>query len=281
MTDRLADINVRIDGILKLSSVVNAMRGVAAARAQQARTQLEAVDSYAETIAEGISALLPSFTGRPPRPTKRHRALVVFVAEQGFAGAFSEHVLGTVAYDVGQADLFIVGKRGAALARERGLSAVWTGAMPPHATGVPAFADRLAQVLYEGLGTGRIDGLDVVFSTMKPGMATEIVRKRLLPVDFEDWQRSAEPSPPLLNLPADIVMARLLADYVHAQLCNAALHSFAAESEARLAAMTSTRAHISDMLNKLQLTQRVARQEEITAEIVELAAGSNTGAQEV
>ena len=59
MTERLADIGARIDGIRQLGAVVNAMRGIAAARAQQARSQLIAVDSYAATIAVAI--------GRAPR----------------------------------------------------------------------------------------------------------------------------------------------------------------------------------------------------------------------
>ena len=58
MTDRLADITARIGGIRQLGAVVNAMRGIAAARAQQARSQLVAVDSYAKTIALAIGRTL-------------------------------------------------------------------------------------------------------------------------------------------------------------------------------------------------------------------------------
>ena len=70
MTERLADISARIDGIRQLGAVVNAMRGIAAARAQQARGQLAAVDSYAATIAAAIGralALVP-----PAPPATRH-----------------------------------------------------------------------------------------------------------------------------------------------------------------------------------------------------------------
>ncbi len=97
MTERLADISARIAGIRQLGAVVNAMRGIAAARAQQARSQLVAVDQ-----------LRRDDRGRdrprrsrccPRRPARRRRvdragpALVLFCAEQGFAGAFSERVL--------------------------------------------------------------------------------------------------------------------------------------------------------------------------------------------
>ena len=60
---------------------------------------------------------------------------------------------------------------------------------------------------------------------------------------------------------------------MHAQLCEAALHSFAAENEARMEAMAAAHSQIDRQLGSLEATQRLVRQEEITAEIIELAAG--------
>ena len=60
---------------------------------------------------------------------------------------------------------------------------------------------------------------------------------------------------------------------MHAQLCDAALHAFAAENEARVEAMAAARREIDRQLDELRATQRQVRQDEITAEIVELAAG--------
>ncbi len=65
----------------------------------------------------------------------------------------------------------------------------------------------------------------------------------------------------------------LTPDYLHAQLCRAALHSFAAENEARMEAMAAAHNQTERQLASLQATQRRVRQEEITAEIIELAAG--------
>jgi F-type H+-transporting ATPase subunit gamma len=81
MTERLADITARIEGIRQLDAVVNAMRGIAAARAQQARAQLTAVDSYAQAIAVAIARAVSLIPGdqhvrgfrstRPARPVLR------------------------------------------------------------------------------------------------------------------------------------------------------------------------------------------------------------------
>jgi F-type H+-transporting ATPase subunit gamma len=46
MTERLADITARVDSISALGSVVNAMKGIAAARARMARTQVDEVEAY-------------------------------------------------------------------------------------------------------------------------------------------------------------------------------------------------------------------------------------------
>lgn len=274
MTERLADISARIDGIRQLGAVVNAMRGIAAARAQQARNQLVAVDSYAETIALAIGRILAlapaSFL--PERKSAR-LALVLFCAEQGFAGAFSERVLDAVRDELEGSELFVVGTRGHAVAAERRLVAGWSSAMPSHSPGIPKLADRISEALYARIAKGKIDRLDAVFSRWQPGHSIRIERRRLFPLDMAKFSRPAEVDMPLLNLPPDDLLVDLTADYVHAQLCSAALHAFAAENEARIEAMASAHRQIERQLSGLQATQRVVRQEEITAEIIELAAG--------
>lgn len=277
MTERLADISARIDGVRQLGTVVNAMRGIAAARAQQAHGQLAAVESYAATIAAAIGralALAPAAataaTGAHPRT-----ALVLFTAEQGFAGAFSERVLDAVADDLNgqRAELFLIGTRGGMTAAERGIVPRWSSAMPPHSPGVPKLADRIAEALYDRIATGEIDRLDAVFSQRHPGHGIGIERRRLFPLDTTGFARPADGNPPLLNLPPAALLGQLTADYLHALLCHAALHAFAAENEARMEAMAAARGQIERQLTELQATQRQVRQEEITSEIIELAAG--------
>lgn len=275
MTERLSDLTARIDGVRQLGAVVNAMRGIAAARAQQARTQLTAVDGYAATIALAIGraiSLMSSPAFNRVRPSARP-ALVLFCAEQGFAGAFSERVLDLVRPDLATSDLFLIGTRGATAATERGIVAVWWTSMPSHSLGVPKLADHIAEALYARMATGEIDRLEVVFSLWEPSHGAHIERRRLLPLDVMAFPRPASRDAPLVNLAPETLLRGLTADYIHALLCNAALHAFAAENESRVEAMASARHQIERELSELQATQRRVRQEEITAEIIELAAG--------
>jgi F-type H+-transporting ATPase subunit gamma len=275
MTERLADIDARIGGIRQLGAVVNAMRGIAAARALQARGQLVAVDSYAATIAAAVGRALALLPATRPQATHRstHPALILFCAEQGFAGAFSERVLDAAGADPPGAELFLIGTRGAAIAGERGLARAWNAAMPSHSPGIPKLADTIAEALYARIATGEIDRLDTIFSRWRPGHGVRVERHRLFPFDPAAFPQPASSDAPLLNLPPAVLVDALTAEYLHAQLCHAALHAFAAENEARMESRTAASSHVARELATLQATQRHVRQEEITAEIIELAAG--------
>jgi F-type H+-transporting ATPase subunit gamma len=203
--------------------------------------------------------------------------VVLFCAEQGFAGAFSERVLDAVRADVSDSELFLVGTRGRAVAEQRGIVAGWSSPMPSNPLGVPKLADRISEALYTRVAMGEIDRLDAVFSQWRPGHGIHIGRRRLFPLDMSGFPRPNDVNAPLLNLPSETLLIELTADYVHAQLCNTALHAFAAENEARMEAMASARSQIERKLSALLATQRIIRQEEITAEIIELAAGETAG----
>jgi F-type H+-transporting ATPase subunit gamma len=255
------------------------MRGIAAARAQQARSQLAAVDRYTATIAAAIAQALPLIPADAPSPIepsgKLRLALVLFCAEQGFAGAFSERILDAAGSALHTADLFLIGTRGHAVLAERGIAAGWTGTLPSHSPGIPKLADRVAQALYAKIAAGKIDRIDAIYSHWQPGQGTRIERKHLLPFDMAAFAPPSpvKANPPMLYLPPGIVVQALTADYMFAELCRAALHAFAAENEARMQAMAAARGQIERQLAALQATQRQVRQEEITAEIIELASG--------
>jgi F-type H+-transporting ATPase subunit gamma len=275
VTERLADISARVDGVRQLGAVVNAMRGIAAARVQQARGQLVTVDAYAATIAGAIGRALTLVPPAAPEAAIQsgRPALVLFCAEQGFAGAFSERVLDVAGADLTRSELFLIGTRGAAAALGRGVTVNWKSALPSHSPGIPKLADRIAEALYARIATGEIGCLDVIVSEWRPGHGTHVERRRLFPFDMTRFPSPAIAFAPLLNLAPEVLINDLTSDYLHALLCNAALHAFASENEARMEAMTAAHSQIERQLTSLRASQRHIRQDEITAEIIELAAG--------
>ena len=124
----------------------------------------------------------------------------------------------------------------------------WKDALPSHSAGVPRLADRVAEALYSRIATGEIDRLDAIFSEWKPGHGAYVNRCRLFPFDMAQFPHPKDANAPLLNLAPRELLSELTADYLHAQLCSAALHAFAAENEARMEAMTAARTQIECQL---------------------------------
>lgn len=273
MTERLGQITERIDAIHQLGSVVKAMRGIASARAARAREDLDAVDAHAGLIVGAIRAVLPLAPLPEPAPAARH-ALVAFGAEQGFVGGFAQRLLSALGGEA-EADIFLIGTRAATLAPEHGVEPVWQAEMALDPSGIPQLADRIAEALFARVAQGRIGSLEAVWSAEDNAKAesTGIVRRRLFPLEREAFADRGATTPPLMTMAPGDLLEALTEDYVHAQLCMAALHAFAAENSARMEAMAAAGRQIDRMLGRLEERRRQVRQQEITAEILELAAG--------
>jgi F-type H+-transporting ATPase subunit gamma len=277
MTERLADVSARIDGIRQLGAVVNAMKGIAAARANTARSEIEAVDSYTATIAAAISDAigprnLASISESATDSADAKTGLLVFCAEQGFAGAFSERILDSIDDDLSTTSLFLIGTRGQSIAMARGLQPDWSAPMSSHTPGIPKLADTIAKAIYGAQGEGRFERMDMIHAGLASGQP-HIVRQVLLPIDMSDLPLPGA-TRPLTQLPADALINSLSGDYLHALLCKAALHAFAAENEARMEAMSAASSQITRELGCFEATLRQVRQEAITAEIIELGTGT-------
>lgn len=271
MSERLAEVEARIRGIEQLGTVVNAMRGIAAARAQSARAELAAVDAYAAAIADAITTVLRMQPGDGAAAARTGvRIQILFCAEQGFAGAYGERVLARA--DAG-AELFLVGTRGMALAAERGLHPAWSSALPAHTQGIPMLADRIVEALFARLAAGEVAGVDVVRGEVQAGQPIDVRSDRLFPLDPAAFRDGGRRAAPLLNLPPAALLPDFTAAYLHARLCEAALHAFGAENEARMQTMASAHRQVERELGALRANARQVRQDEITAEIIELATG--------
>ncbi|MGB8276860.1 MAG: F0F1 ATP synthase subunit gamma [Methylovirgula sp.] len=277
MAERLADIVAKITNVRQLEAVVTAMRGIAASRAQQARSLLAGIEAYSDVVAQAMGealALLPEGEAMRPVVSRQSRGLILFCAEQGFAGAFSDRVLDAAAQDLEGADVFVLGTRGAAIAGERGIGLAWSAPMATQTGAVTTIANRVADALYAAVADGRMTDVDILFPFFAPASGMQITRRSLLPLDLARFKQPIANLPPLTTLAPRALVESLAAEYVFAQLCDAAMHAFAAENEARMMAMAAAKTNIQTKLSELSRRERQLRQEEITTEIIELAAGA-------
>jgi F-type H+-transporting ATPase subunit gamma len=277
MTERLADVVAQIHNVRQLGAVVTAMRGIAASRAQQGRALLAGIRAYAEVVSTAIGqALHLQATDRVATGQLRagRPGLILMCAEQGFAGAFSERILDAVRDDLAGSTIFLAGTRGAMIAGERGIRPAWSEQLPTHIGAIPSFANRLADALYRLVAAETVAAVDIVFARSSARGVVDIHRHSLLPFDLTRLARPHGDVRVLTTLAPGVLLERLISEYVYAQLCEAAMHAFVAENEARVAAMSSARSSIEEKLIALSQRERHVRQEEITTEVVELAAGA-------
>ena len=276
MAERFSDVSAQIRNIQQLEVVVTALRGIAASRAQQARALLAGIEAYSAIVSRAIGQALPLLPAdyRPGGERRRQPiGLILFCAEQGFAGAFSERVLDAVRTDGAGAMTFLIGTRGLAVARERNLTPAWSSPMASHVDAVPALANEIADALYARIMGSAPSTIQMIVPRSTPAGTVRIDRRSLLPLDFASFTAASE-TPPLTTLKPEDLLERLTGEYVFARLCEAAMHAYEAENQARMMTMTAARHNIGTRLAALTQREQQIRQEEITNEIMELAAGA-------
>jgi F-type H+-transporting ATPase subunit gamma len=92
----------------------------------------------------------------------------------------------------------------------------------------------------------------------------------------EAAETAAGDEPPLTTLPAPALVARLIEEHAFAQVTWAVGEAFASEHGARFAAMETSHRSLADKLDELRRIERASRQEAITSEVIEVAAGAET-----
>jgi F-type H+-transporting ATPase subunit gamma len=284
MTERLSDVQARIGTVGQLAAVITAMGGIAAARAREARGQLDGIRRYAGMIGNAIGRALDFLPeAQRSRETRGGHAIIALCAEQGFAGAFSARVLDAVgrlaeATPRQRTELLLIGDRGLLVARERGLSVAWSAPMISRAAQVATLANRIVEALYERLDSGIVARVTLVHALPGEAALSRIAETSLVPFDFDRFTVPRSAIEPLLTMEPRALLESLVEEYVFATLCEAVLLSYAAENEARMRAMIAARTNVADTLDELIALSRQLRQEEITNEIIELAGGAAANA---
>lgn len=274
---RLADIQRHMAGMQELGDIVGAMRSLAGMRLQETQQALPGIRRYGESLAQAVGAalLLVPAAKAESQNERGARAIILCAAEHGFVGGFNERLLESALATVEANDqFFILGTRGAALALERGQNTSWFRAMPTRVAGIPDLIDTLTRELYARISRGELSRVEVMFGRYCQGRESTFERRLLLPLDTKSLAVPQPRQPGLHNLRPDLLLERLIEEYMYALLTEAAVESIASENAARFTAMQSAFDNISKRLSELGQAARVARQSEITAEVLDLIVGA-------
>lgn len=268
-----ARLDARISSLSEFQQIARAMRAIAAAHVQEARESLLSIRCYAVQIEEGIADAAALFSEREtasPEPGVSGDSVIIAVcSEYGLTGAYSSEVLERAMEVVkGGARLAIVGRKGRLLAEERGAEIIWSLPMATHVQG----ASKLCLNIME-----RISGMSRVSVAFAQSEAAGRWTARVLslaPLDPRLLERSDARRTPFHYLPPDALLAKLAVEYVFAELMRAVMEGFASENSARLAIMEAAENSAGEKLERLSREQKVMRQEDMTAELLDIIVGA-------
>jgi F-type H+-transporting ATPase subunit gamma len=278
--ERFAELRRRIAGMHELLEIIGAMRSLAGVRMRQAVQAIPGIRRHAEIVDDAIAVAVGLLSGPLPAhtlPPREKGALLVFTSEHGFVGAFNSRLLERAAAEMKQGEkLFIVGSRGAALARESGREVAWWTPMASHGAGVSRIIGGVARHLYDAFSRGEIERVDLLFAAYRVGGLPRIERRNLLPLDLGPFERELTAAPPIHNLPPEVLLEKAIEEHFFAELMRAAMETVAAVNIMRLRATQSAHDKIGKTCDGLEMKANRVRQEEVTMELLDVVTGAET-----
>lgn len=265
--EQISRIVARRKSLEDLHDLVDALRTMAASQTREASEALAGTRRYRAIVERTIACALalPHAAGAADGDG---RVLIALGSEHGFVGGFNQRIVERAAKARRPDErLILVGQRGAMRAGENRLTVDDVLPMTTHVAGIAASARRLADRL------GPVREARVVFAAARAGGQSEVVVQTLLPVAPTPVVADTA-YPPLHHLPAQDLLDRLFGELLFAECAHALMESLASENGARLHAMEAASRNIGSRLDQLRQQERMVRQEEITADLLEIVSGA-------
>ncbi|MCX6387736.1 MAG: ATP synthase F1 subunit gamma [Solirubrobacterales bacterium] len=291
------DVKQRVESVRNIQKITSAMEMVAAARLRRAETRIASLRPYAGAIrrmtrqAAAAAGSVPNFPILEERAEVKTVGILLVTGDRGLAGAFNSQIIRAgIRAEAEHAEAgrqvrwYASGRRGVSSLTFRGkeLAGSFAGF-----TDRPAYGDArtIAERLMADYIDGHVDEVQVFYNGYVSALTQVVRAETLLPLQRasvleevpeaeEETETGAghalteyEPDP-------DVILHRLIPDYVEISIFRSLLESTASEHGARMTAMRNASENASDVIEDLTLEMNRARQAEITQEIMEVVAGS-------
>jgi len=258
------------------------MRSLASAYLQRSQTALHSVRAYEEMVETGLALALRSLrSSLDPSDPWSSPCLLVFCSDQGLCGPFVEALARETRKEMmlrrieQRSRILLIGQQGIAVFRRLGMNAELIANAPNSLEGAMKSISELTEVigsLYEG---GSISSIQLIYNVFE-GVGRFSTRiRQLLPPDtkkiLDDQVHISHE--PLSHLPFREILHRLLEEYLFIGLHRAMVESISSENGSRLRAMDAATHNCEDMLENLTSLYMQLRQEEITADLLDVISG--------
>ncbi len=290
--DSLEHLQQQLDGVNDLRTIVRTMKALSAARIRQYEQAVAALSGYARTVQLGLHVVLrdaaaPLTTSRRRQEHERIGA-VVFGSDHGLCGRFNEAITGFAreqlvaagkAADAGPEPLLLaVGARAADSLTHAGMNVEADLMLPASPPQITATVQQLLFTIDHWRQHRQLHALFLFYNQHSTSRGYEPRSLSLLPLDLRQLHDAAGPrwpgpSLPIFTMARELLASRLLHQYLFVSLFRACAESQASEHAARLDAMQSAQRNVDEHLETLTMAYRRARQDTITAELLDVVSG--------
>lgn len=306
--ESLQSIKQRIRGVKNINQITKAMEMVAATKMRRSQEVALGARAYAFAALDLLASIARmDGVALPPLLEKRSvakRAVVLVVSDKGLAGSFNsavirefEKFLRAEKVDLRDPNIRViaVGQKAAAYL-ERRTDEIEARFVRVGDFTTPEETQPLARLLIEGYLAGRWDSVTVFSTHFRSALRQEVLRRHILPVDFENIRQTAQelvpeegrysetrtasaalpPAEYMVEPSREAVLADLAEHLVAMEIYHLILEANASEHAARRMAMKSASDNAEELAGELTLAYNKSRQAAITKEIIEITAGAES-----
>ncbi|MFF8818580.1 MULTISPECIES: F0F1 ATP synthase subunit gamma [Leucobacter] len=281
----------RIRSAQTTKKITRAMELIAASRIQKARARVDASNPYTQAITRAVSAVATHAKTDHPLLTEadtvERAAVVIFTSDRGLAGAFNSQVLREaeelselLRAEGKEISYYLIGRKaqGYFTFRRRAAERVWVGDTEnPVFETAKEVAEAVVSAFLRNSDEGGVQEIHLVYNRFISMVTQAPQVTRLLPLQIVEGVAEANDLNPLYEFEpeADVVLDKLLPDYIESRIFNAMLESAAAKHAATQKAMKSASDNADTLIRDFTRLANNARQAEITQQISEIVGGAD------
>ena len=308
----LKEIKTRISSVKNTLKITSAMKMVASAKLHKAQTAIGNKLPYEQKLhhilaglledddlqkamhdelgfgnPHGYSAVVLQDVGLDQIPAKDvypRIAIVALSSNSSLCGAFNANVIKKYNETIGileeqrytkdDIDIYVIGRKMAEAVRKSGYTILDERSELADKPSYEAAFD-LASDLVDSFTSGEVSQVLLVYSHFASPASQPVVRENYLPLPLHDYDGTdGEPVDYILEPDPISLVKHLLPQVLLLKIYTVLLDANAAEHAARTLAMQIASDNAKDLISELTLAYNKGRQQEITAEILDLVGGT-------
>jgi F-type H+-transporting ATPase subunit gamma len=288
----IEEIQARLDNIRSVEPILGAMRTISLGSWQSALRRKDSVLRYAQDLLRILPHLVPRL-GRSGQSghdslTPRTMALMTIGSERGLCGAYNSSLVRYVESELEQfrrrgiqVELHVLGARLGRMIGRAGHEIVSLRSLPMTSLPSNALAAELTRTFLERYEAFELDAVYLAYHAYRNSTTYEATTIRLIPPPLPSPAEATSLwPPPYVDTEPMHMYVRLIVLWTTTEMYRILLDSAASEHSARYQLMEGATQNSQRLIDELTLALQAARQQAITNEMIELAAGAGLMGEE-